>query len=68
MVAIKLLPRPLSAKDAESVRLETRIQAIMGKGCLNVVAAKEAVLTRSHVGIVMDYASGGDMANYMTDR
>ena len=40
LVATKLLPRPLAQIEAETVRLETRIQAIMGKGCVNIVPAR----------------------------
>ncbi len=52
-VAIKLLRRPLSPSESEAALLETRIQAIMGKGCVNIVPAREAIMTPSHVGIVM---------------
>ena len=53
-VAIKVLKRPLQKYEAETVRLETRIQALMGRGSVNIVPAKEAILTHTHLGIVME--------------
>ena len=31
---------------------------VMGRGCLNIVPAGEAVLTPTHLGVVMEYEAG----------
>jgi serine/threonine protein kinase len=38
---------------------EIKILADLGDGHLNIVHADEVLLTRTHVGLVMEYVSGG---------
>lgn len=45
-----------------------QIQADLGEGHVNVVQAKEALLTDSHLALVMEYAACGSLTNYVTDR
>ena len=35
---------------------------------MNLVSAKEVVLTPSHLAIVMEYCAGGNLTTYVTDR
>lgn len=35
---------------------------------MNLVSAKEVVLTPSHLAIVMEYCAGGNLTSYVTDR
>lgn len=37
---------------------EIKILADLGDGHLNIVHADEVILTRSHVGLVMEYVAG----------
>lgn len=45
-----------------------QIQADLGEGHVNVVQAKEALLTDNHLALVMEYAACGSLTNYVTDR
>lgn len=35
---------------------------------MNLVSAKAVVLTDTHLGIVMEYAAGGNLTNYVTEK
>lgn len=45
-----------------------QIQAELGHGHVNLVSAKAVVLTDTHLGIVMEYAAGGNLTNYVTEK
>jgi len=45
-----------------------QIQADLGEGHVNIVQAKEALLTDCHLALVMEYAACGSLTNYVTDR
>lgn len=45
-----------------------QIQADLGEGHVNVVQAKEALLTDNHLALVMEYAACGSLTSYVTDR
>ncbi|GAX77993.1 hypothetical protein CEUSTIGMA_g5435.t1 [Chlamydomonas eustigma] len=68
LVAVKLIPKPLTADQIETLRLETKIQVWMGRGCINVVPAKGVLVSKTHIGIVLEYEAGGNMADYVTKR
>jgi len=68
LVAVKLIPKPLTAGQIEAIRLETKIQVWMGRGCVNVVPAKGVLVSKTHVGIVLEYEAGGNMAGYVNNR
>ena len=42
--------------------------ADLGDGHLNIVHADEVVLTKSHVGLVMEYVAGGNMVAFVTQH
>lgn len=46
----------------------TQIQADLGEGHINIIDAKEAVLTETHLGLVMEYAAGGSLTGYVAER
>jgi serine/threonine protein kinase len=52
-LALCLLP-PL-----QIIQREIKILADLGDGHLNIVHADEVLLTKTHVGLVMEYVSGG---------
>lgn len=64
-VAVKLVKRPLPPAVAREIIREIKIQAQLGGGHLNIVQPKEAILTRTHLGLVMEYVAGGNMADYI---
>lgn len=46
----------------------TQIQANLGEGHVNVINAKEALLTESHLALVMEYAACGSLTGYVAGR
>lgn len=67
-VAIKLVGRPIPRSITQIIQREIKILADLGDGHLNIVHADEVLLTRTHVGLVMEYVSGGNMVAYVTKR
>lgn len=57
-VAIKLVRRPIPRSITQIIQREIKILADLGDGHLNIVHADEVLLTRSHVGLVMEYVAG----------
>eukprot|EP00879_Flechtneria_rotunda_P008273 GHRR01008666.1.p1 GENE.GHRR01008666.1~~GHRR01008666.1.p1 ORF type:complete len:401 (+),score=132.14 GHRR01008666.1:1544-2746(+) len=67
-VAIKLVRRPIPRSITQIIQREIKILADLGDGNLNIVHADEVILTKSHVGLVMEYVSGGNMVAFVTRR
>jgi serine/threonine-protein kinase SRK2 len=51
-----------------SAFLPAQIQAELGFGHQNVIKAYEAILTRTHLCLVMEYAAGGSLTAYVADK
>lgn len=68
VVAIKFLKRPLPKVLVENIKREFTIQAELGFGHDNVIKAYEALLTPTHLCLVMEYASGGSLTSYVADK
>ena len=47
---------------------QTRIQAFISTGHINIVTALEIIVSHTHLGLVMEYASGGAMVRYIADN
>lgn len=54
--AVRVCCRPRVC--AAATQREIKILADLGDGHLNIVHADEVILTRSHVGLVMEYVAG----------
>lgn len=67
-VAVKLIKRPIPKSITQIIQREIKILADLGDGHLNIVHADEVVLTRTHLGLVMEYVSGGNMVHYVTSK
>jgi serine/threonine-protein kinase SRK2 len=67
-VAIKFLRRPLPKVLLENIKREFLIQAELGFGHENVIRAYEAVLTPTHLCLVMEYAKGGSLTAHVADK
>ncbi|KAK9808852.1 hypothetical protein WJX72_005109 [[Myrmecia] bisecta] len=67
-VAIKLIARPIPKVIMPNIFREIRIQAELGEGHVSIINAKEAILTESHLALVMECAHGGSLTNYVSDR
>jgi len=65
LVAVKLMSRPLPGGMTTSIFREAKIGAQLGRGHLNIVKPRDLVLTRRHLGLVMEYVAGGNMADYI---
>jgi serine/threonine-protein kinase SRK2 len=57
-VAIKLVPRPIPRSITQIIQREIKILADLGDGHLNIVHADEVVLSKTHIGLVMEYVAG----------
>ncbi|KAF5841225.1 kinase-like domain-containing protein [Dunaliella salina] len=66
--ALKLLKLPLPARFVQSVFREIRLQSELGEGHHNIITPEEVVLTSHYLGLVMEYAPGGSMTQYITDK
>ena len=44
------------------------MQAELGEGHLNLITAKEVLLTRSHLALSLELAAGGSMTSYVGDK
>jgi serine/threonine protein kinase len=58
-VAVKLVPRGIDAEDRQRLHREIQLQASLFH--VNIAELKQVVLTRKHLGIVMEYVSGGTL-------
>lgn len=67
-VAIKLIKRPLPKVIMPNILREVTIQAELGEGHVNIVEAKEVVLTDHHLCLVMEYAAGNSLTGYVADK
>ncbi len=47
---------------------QPQIQAELGWGHNNVIKAYEAILTPTHFALVMEFASGGSLTSYVSER
>ena len=45
-----------------------QIQAELGEGHVNIIQAKEALLTDHHLALVLEFAAGGSLTNFVTDK
>lgn len=67
-LAVKLIRRPIPKVLHEMLLHEIQIQGDLGESHLNIVSAEEVILTRTHLAIVMEFASGGTLTKYVSDR
>ncbi len=58
-VAIKLIKRPIPKPALAVIKREIKIQSDLGQGHMNIVSADEVVLSKTHLGLVMEYVPGG---------
>ncbi|KAK9833495.1 hypothetical protein WJX84_007710, partial [Apatococcus fuscideae] len=47
---------------------EIRIQAELGEGHMNVINAKEVLLTQTHLALVMEFAAGASLTSYVAEK
>ncbi|DBA96843.1 hypothetical protein WJX82_009463 [Trebouxia sp. C0006] len=67
-VAIKLIKRPIPKVILPNILREIRIQAELGEGHVNVIEAKEVLVTHTHLALSLEYAAGGSLTSYVADR
>jgi serine/threonine-protein kinase SRK2 len=65
-VAIKFVRRPIPKAVVNLITREIKIQADLGQGHLNIVYAREVVLSKTHLGLAMEFVAGGNMVNYVS--
>lgn len=67
-VAIKLIKRPIPKVIMPNILREISIQADLGEGHINVVNAKEVMLTHTHLALSLEYAAAGSLTSYVAER
>lgn len=67
-VAIKFIKRPVPRVLMATLLREFTIQADLGWGHANVIKAFEALLTPTHLALVMEFAAGGSLTSYVAER
>lgn len=67
-VAIKFIRRPIPKPAIAVIKREIKIQADLGMGHMNIVSADEVILTKTHLGLVMEYVPGGNMVACVTKK
>ena len=45
-----------------------QIQAELGEGHVNIIEAKEVLLTETHLALVMEFAAGNSLTGYVADK
>ena len=59
LVAIKLFKRPIKAESVPAILREIGVQCELGPANIHLIEVYEALLTDTHLGLVMEYAAGG---------
>ncbi|PNW74478.1 hypothetical protein CHLRE_12g485600v5 [Chlamydomonas reinhardtii] len=67
-VAIKFISRPLAKVLVPMVSQEIQLQARLSEGHIGLVKVESAVLSKSHLGLVMEYVDGGTLTQYVSRR
>ena len=58
-MAIKLFKRPIKAESVPAILREIGVQCELGPANIHLIEVYEALLTDTHLGLVMEYAAGG---------
>lgn len=66
--AIKLIQLPLPTRFVQAIFREIKLQSELGEGHQNIIAPEEVVLTSHYLGLVMEYAPGGSLTSYITQK
>ncbi|KAG1658445.1 hypothetical protein FOA52_005609, partial [Chlamydomonas sp. UWO 241] len=66
--AIKLIKLPLPTRFVQAIFREIKLQSELGEGHTNIITPEEVVLTSHYLGLVMEYAPGGSMTGFITQR
>lgn len=68
MWAIKLIKLPLPTRFVQAIFREIKLQSELGEGHHNIITPEEVVLTSHYLGLVMEYAPGGSMTGFITQK
>ncbi|MEW5300236.1 MAG: hypothetical protein WDW36_003178 [Sanguina aurantia] len=66
--AVKMVKLPLPHYLVKGMLREIRIQADLGEGHLNLITPEEVVLTSHYLGLVMEFAPGRSMTQYVSRK
>lgn len=66
--ACKMVKLPLHTKMVQAIFREIRIQSELGEGHISIITPQEVVLTSHYLGLVMEYAPGGSLTQYVTRK
>ncbi|KAK9820902.1 hypothetical protein WJX74_004269 [Apatococcus lobatus] len=68
MVAVKLFPRPFKNGNQTTLLREVQVPMDLSQGCVSIVTAYEALLTPTHLALVMEVAEGGSLTSHVANR
>ncbi|GAX77681.1 hypothetical protein CEUSTIGMA_g5124.t1 [Chlamydomonas eustigma] len=66
--AIKLIKLPLPTRFVQAIFREIKLQSELGEGHNNIITPEEVVLTSHYLGLVMEFAPGGSLTSFITQR
>lgn len=66
--AVKVIKRPIPTILEKMIANEILIQAQLGEGHFNIVNAHEVLLTDSHLCLMLEFAQGGTLTDYVSER
>ncbi|KAK9848557.1 hypothetical protein WJX84_002199, partial [Apatococcus fuscideae] len=67
-VAVKLFPRPFKNGTQTTLLREVQVPMDLSQGCVSIVTAYEALLTPTHLALVMEEAPGGSLTAHIAHR
>lgn len=66
--AIKLIKLPLPTRFVQAIFREIKLQSELGEGHKNIITPEEVVLTSHYLGLVMEFAPGGSLTHFITQK
>jgi serine/threonine-protein kinase SRK2 len=66
--AIKLVKLPLPTRFVQAIFREIKLQSELGEGHINIITPEEVVLMSHYLGLVMEWAPGGSLTTFITER
>lgn len=58
----------MCARTSSNTVCPHQIHALLGEGHVNIIKAYDAMLTNSHLGLIMEYAAGGNLTSYVAKK
>eukprot|EP01101_Sappina_pedata_P002286 TRINITY_DN12530_c0_g1_i1.p1 TRINITY_DN12530_c0_g1~~TRINITY_DN12530_c0_g1_i1.p1 ORF type:complete len:678 (+),score=167.94 TRINITY_DN12530_c0_g1_i1:61-2094(+) len=66
--AVKILKKELISNPADIARIQRETQILTQLNHPNIIKLYDVIETRSHISIIMEFAQGGDLYQYVTNQ